>query len=101
MHNTEFDNDFDDYVMNDNGQDGSEHSQQLQSFLQKVPDVESIQPRLALKSSYDEMLSVIEGSDQPHDLIKEAQAMMREFVATARAKCHEHNKGRKHSAIVS
>jgi hypothetical protein len=87
--------------LDDNEQDGSAHSQQLQSFLQKAPDVKSLKPRLALKSSIDELPSVIEGSNRRHFLIGEARKMMREFVANALAKCHEQNTGRKRSGIVS
>ena len=87
--------------LDDNEQDESAHSQQLQSFLQKAPDIESLKPRLALKSSIDELLSVIKGSNRRHFLIGDAREMMREFVANALAKCHEQNTGRKRSGIVS
>jgi hypothetical protein len=40
-----FDNDSDNDGLGDNEQDGSAHSQKLQSFLQKASDVESLKPR--------------------------------------------------------
>ena len=61
----------------------------------------SFKPRLALKASWDEMLSVIEGSNRPQQLVEKACEMMSEFVADARAACHEQNTGRKRSGIVS
>jgi hypothetical protein len=101
VHDAGFDNDYDNKDLDENEHDGNAHSQQLEAFLQKAPDVESFKPRLALKASMDELLSVIEGSNRPQDLVEEAREMMREFVANARAKCHEQNTGRKRSAIVS
>jgi len=88
VHDAGFDNDSDDDDL-------------LQAFLQKTPNVESFKPRLALKASWDEMLSVIEGSNRPQQLVEKACEMMSEFVADARAACHEQNTGRKRSAIVS
>jgi hypothetical protein len=102
VHDAGFDNDSDNDDFHDNEQDGNAHSQQLEAFLQKAPDVESFKPRLALKASIDELLSVIEGSNRPQDLVEKARAMMREFVADARAECHEQNTAsRKRSAIIS
>jgi hypothetical protein len=74
---------------------------QLQPFLQKAPKVESLKPRLALKASIDELLSVIEGSNRPQDHVEKVLEWIREFTADVRAKCHEQNTDRKRSAIVS
>jgi hypothetical protein len=101
VHDADFDNDSDNDDLDDNEQDGNAHSQQLQAFLQKVPDVESFKPRLSLKATMDEMLSVIEGTNRPQDHAEEAREMMREFTANLRAKCHDENTGKKRSAIVS
>jgi hypothetical protein len=102
VHDAEFDKDSDNDDLDDNEQDGNAHSQQLQAFLQKAADVESFKPRLTLlKAAMDELLSVIEGSDRPQDLVEEALEMMREFIANVCAECHEQNTGKKRSAIVS
>jgi hypothetical protein len=64
VHDADFDNDSDNDDLDDNEQDGNAHTQQLQAFLQKAPDVESFKPRLALKAiMMYELLSVIQGSN--------------------------------------